>query len=76
MYYVRYGIGTTFSQNIAAQWIVNLDNIIIGFCSFYKRYVKQFASVAGPLHDLVTDFEKLQIIKIHLIINDMNDELN
>ena len=32
----------------------------IGFCSFYRRYVKQFACIAGPLHDLLTECEKLQ----------------
>jgi hypothetical protein len=42
---------------IREKWVVLLQNVravweFIGFCNFYRRFIKSFSEIACPLHDL------------------------
>ena len=57
------GISTDPDQIVAVQgWLV--PNTVkqlrsfLGFASYYRKYVKGFSNIAGPLHDLVTMLNK------------------
>ena len=52
------GVGTDSSKVSAVKnWKVPTTvkelQSFIGFCSYYRRFIKGFSQVAGPLHDLV-----------------------
>ena len=57
------GISTDPDKIVAVQgWLV--PNTVkqlrsfLGFASYYRKYVKGFSNIAGPLHDLVTSLNK------------------
>ena len=45
-----------FSVNLEKKLISNRDQVLLGFCSYYRRFEANFALIAKPLPDLKNEW--------------------